>query len=153
METENKKQETSTGCELMKCKYYIDKKCHDPNDWINENGDAVCGLRSDAILVEDKQRKKINKLVYKEKNWDIREQRLMKSLEIKMPKILIIENCKALLKNYYGSLPRFFLKALIVQLKHYWVYIRDYRRNKKDAKQFWDGVEFTQQTINKCGRK
>lgn len=41
-----------SGCELMKCKYYIDGKCTDPNEWVNENGDAVCGLREDAILVE-----------------------------------------------------------------------------------------------------
>lgn len=41
-----------SGCELMKCKYYVDGKCTDPNEWVNENGDAVCGLREDAILVE-----------------------------------------------------------------------------------------------------
>jgi hypothetical protein len=43
---------SASGCELMKCKYYVDGKCTDPNDWVNENGDAVCGLREDAILVE-----------------------------------------------------------------------------------------------------
>lgn len=41
-----------SGCELMKCKYYVDGKCTDPNEWVNEDGDAVCGLREDAILVE-----------------------------------------------------------------------------------------------------
>lgn len=43
---------SASGCELMKCRYYVDGKCTDPNDWVNENGDAVCGLREDAILVE-----------------------------------------------------------------------------------------------------
>jgi hypothetical protein len=43
---------SASGCELMKCKYYVDGKCTDPNEWVNENGDAVCGLREDAILVE-----------------------------------------------------------------------------------------------------
>jgi len=42
-----------SGCEIMKCKYYVNGKCTDPNDWVNENGDAVCGLRTDAILVEN----------------------------------------------------------------------------------------------------
>ena len=41
-----------SGCELMRCKYYVDGKCTDPNEWVNESGDAVCGLRKDAILVE-----------------------------------------------------------------------------------------------------
>lgn len=41
-----------SGCELIKCKYYVDGKCTDPNEWVNENGDDVCGLREDAILVE-----------------------------------------------------------------------------------------------------
>ncbi len=40
-----------SGCELMKCKYYVNGKCTDPNDWVNESGDAVCGLRNDAILM------------------------------------------------------------------------------------------------------
>ena len=43
----------ASGCELMKCKYYIEGKCTDPNDWVNEKGDAVCGLREDAILFEN----------------------------------------------------------------------------------------------------
>ncbi len=47
------KVENMSGCEFMKCKYYIDKKCTDPNEWVNDNGDAVCGLRSDAILNEE----------------------------------------------------------------------------------------------------
>lgn len=42
-----------SGCELMKCKYYVNGKCTDPNEWVNESGDAVCGLRNDAILVEN----------------------------------------------------------------------------------------------------
>lgn len=43
---------SASGCEFMKCKYYVDGKCTDHNEWVNENGDAVCGLREDAILVE-----------------------------------------------------------------------------------------------------
>lgn len=46
-------REQASGCELMTCKYYVDGKCTDPNDWVNESGDAVCGLRTDAILVEN----------------------------------------------------------------------------------------------------
>lgn len=42
-----------SGCELMKCKYYVNGRCTDPNEWVNESGDAVCGLRNDAILVEN----------------------------------------------------------------------------------------------------
>jgi hypothetical protein len=41
-----------SGCQIMKCKYYVDGKCTDPDEWVNEDGDAVCGLRDDAILVE-----------------------------------------------------------------------------------------------------
>jgi len=43
---------SASGCELMKCKYYVDGKCTDPNEWVNKYGDAVCGLREDAMLVE-----------------------------------------------------------------------------------------------------
>ena len=42
-----------SGCEMMKCKWYIDKKCADPIEWKNESGEDVCGLRDDAIHPDD----------------------------------------------------------------------------------------------------
>lgn len=43
-----------TGCEYVKCGYFKDGVCTDPNDYINESGEPVCGRRNDAILVGSK---------------------------------------------------------------------------------------------------
>lgn len=40
------------GCELSKCPYWNGIKCTDKNEYVNENGDLVCGLRDDSILKE-----------------------------------------------------------------------------------------------------
>lgn len=52
MENKNIYETPISGCEIMKCKYYVGGKCNDPNEWVNEDGDYVCGLRNDAILVQ-----------------------------------------------------------------------------------------------------
>jgi len=41
------------GCEIVKCQYYKDGKCNDPNEYVNKQGESVCGRREDAILYED----------------------------------------------------------------------------------------------------
>lgn len=41
------------GCEINKCKYWIGRKCTDPNEYVNRFGESVCGRRDDAILYED----------------------------------------------------------------------------------------------------
>jgi len=40
-------------CEIVKCKYYKDGKCKDPNEYVNNHGDSVCGRRDDAIPYDD----------------------------------------------------------------------------------------------------
>ena len=42
-----------SGCEIVKCQYYKDGKCNDPNVYVNKQGESVCGRREDAILYED----------------------------------------------------------------------------------------------------
>ena len=42
-----------SGCEIVKCQYYKDGKCNDPNEYVNKQGEMVCGRREDAILYED----------------------------------------------------------------------------------------------------
>ena len=42
-----------TGCHIKKCKHFINGKCNDPTDYINEFGEDVCGLRDDAIPYEE----------------------------------------------------------------------------------------------------
>lgn len=42
-----------SGCEIVKCQYYKDGKCNDPNEYVNKQGESVCGRREDAILYED----------------------------------------------------------------------------------------------------
>ena len=44
---------TLNGCEIIKCQYYKDGKCNDPNEYVNKQGESVCGRREDAILYED----------------------------------------------------------------------------------------------------
>lgn len=46
-------KEQLNGCTLLKCKYYYNKRCNDPNEYVNQNGESVCGKQSDAILLED----------------------------------------------------------------------------------------------------
>ena len=36
----------------MKCQHYKYGKCNDPNEYVNKQGEGVCGRRLDAILVE-----------------------------------------------------------------------------------------------------
>ena len=40
-------------CEIVKCQHYKDGKCNDPNEYVNKQGESVCGRRDDAILYED----------------------------------------------------------------------------------------------------
>jgi hypothetical protein len=42
-----------SGCEIVKCKHYKDGKCNDPNEYVNKQGENVCGRKEDAILYED----------------------------------------------------------------------------------------------------
>ena len=42
-----------SGCEIVKCQHYKDGKCNDPNEYVNKQGESVCGRRDDAILYED----------------------------------------------------------------------------------------------------
>jgi len=44
---------TLSGCEIVKCQHYKDGKCNDPNEYVNKQGENVCGRREDAILYED----------------------------------------------------------------------------------------------------
>jgi len=39
-----------SGCEIVKCQHYKDGKCNDPNEYVNRQGESVCGRREDAIL-------------------------------------------------------------------------------------------------------
>lgn len=41
------------GCELLKCPFWNGTICTDKREFVNQNGDNVCGLRDDAILVEE----------------------------------------------------------------------------------------------------
>lgn len=43
---------TLSGCEIVKCQHYKDGKCNDPNEYVNKQGENVCGRREDAILYE-----------------------------------------------------------------------------------------------------
>ena len=47
-------KEMDTGCEIVKCQWWDGKVCNDPAKYVNENGEAVCGRRDDAIPVADK---------------------------------------------------------------------------------------------------
>ncbi len=42
-----------SGCEYVKCKHYVDEKCNDTIDWVNQYGQSVCGRRDDAIHPDD----------------------------------------------------------------------------------------------------
>jgi hypothetical protein len=43
-----------SGCELIGCKYYIDGKCTEPNDYVNRfTGEDMCSRNTDAIPRED----------------------------------------------------------------------------------------------------
>jgi hypothetical protein len=42
-----------SGCEIVKCQYYKDGKCDDPNEYVNQMGESVCGRREDAIPYEE----------------------------------------------------------------------------------------------------
>jgi len=47
-----------SGCEIIKCQYASrdengEPVCLDERGFVNENGDLVCGMRADAILVEE----------------------------------------------------------------------------------------------------
>lgn len=42
-----------SGCAIVKCRHYKDGKCSDPNEYVNKQGENVCGRREDAILYED----------------------------------------------------------------------------------------------------
>ena len=42
-----------SGCEIVKCLHYKDGKCNDPNEYVNKQGESVCGRREDAILYDD----------------------------------------------------------------------------------------------------
>ena len=42
-----------SGCEIVKCQFYKDGKCNDTNEYVNRQGESVCGRREDAILYED----------------------------------------------------------------------------------------------------
>ena len=42
-----------SGCEIVKCQHYKYGKCNDPNEYVNKQGESVCGRREDAILYED----------------------------------------------------------------------------------------------------
>ena len=42
-----------SSCEIVKCQHYKDGKCNDPNEYVNKQGESVCGRRDDAIIYED----------------------------------------------------------------------------------------------------
>ena len=43
-----------SGCELIKCPYYINKKCTEPFDYVDKNtGEDMCSLNPDAIPREE----------------------------------------------------------------------------------------------------
>lgn len=42
-----------SGCEIVKCQHYKDGKCYDPDEYVNKQGESICGRRDDAILYED----------------------------------------------------------------------------------------------------
>lgn len=41
------------GCEIVKYQHHKDGKCNDPNEYVNKQGESVCGRREDAIPYED----------------------------------------------------------------------------------------------------
>jgi hypothetical protein len=42
------------GCELIKCPYYIGKKCTEPFDYVNKfTGEPMCSRNTDAIPREE----------------------------------------------------------------------------------------------------
>lgn len=43
-----------SGCEMAGCSFYTHRTCNNPNEYVNADGNAVCGRREDAILVEKK---------------------------------------------------------------------------------------------------
>lgn len=43
-----------TGCEMVKCSWYVDGKCTEPNDYVNKDtGEDMCSRNSNAIPRED----------------------------------------------------------------------------------------------------
>lgn len=42
-----------SGCELVRCAYYIGGKCTDTEEFVNESGEPVCRLRDDAVLSKE----------------------------------------------------------------------------------------------------
>ena len=44
---------TLSGCEIVKCQHYKDGKCNDTNEYVNKQGESVCGRHEDAIFYED----------------------------------------------------------------------------------------------------
>lgn len=42
------------GCELIKCKWYVDGICTEPNDYVNKDtGEDMCSRNGSAIPRED----------------------------------------------------------------------------------------------------
>lgn len=52
IDSEQQNNNIMNGCELSKCPYWNGIKCTDKNEYVNVNGDLVCGLRDDSILKE-----------------------------------------------------------------------------------------------------
>ena len=43
-----------TGCELIKCRYYIDQKCTELFDYVNKDtGESMCSRNTNAISREE----------------------------------------------------------------------------------------------------
>lgn len=43
-----------SGCELIKCPYYINGRCTEPNDYVNKHtGEDMCSRNPDAIPREE----------------------------------------------------------------------------------------------------
>jgi len=54
MERIRKDRETMTGCELIKCPWYIGGKCTEPNDHVDKySGEDICSGHPDAIPREE----------------------------------------------------------------------------------------------------
>ena len=44
---------TISGCAICKCKHWDGENCNDPNDYVDAEGQPVCGRVKGAILVDD----------------------------------------------------------------------------------------------------
>ena len=113
-----------SGCELIGCKYYIDGKCTEPNDYVNRfTGEDMCSRNTDAIPRED--------YIQKEKVMDNKQLQQETNLAIIKASELVITNNKDF--ELAG--------AMLVELKTYAKRVEEYwAEPKKSAHKAWKDI-------------